>query len=333
MNSPARLNSFVRNLNEFVTKPIEGILMKRIFLVLLFSISTYPIFSQNRFIDPVDITIIEEKVNNFVSFMSEEDMDLLIRYSDSNHALAEHWLNHEFNPYGYNPIKEPFLLTFTDSAYTSPIPIKKVITSRYGWRNRRPHKGIDIDLVTGDEVRSLLDGKVRYVKYHSGHGKTVVVRHSNGLELVYAHLSEQLVKENDVVKKGQILGKGGATGNARGSHLHLETIYKGNHINPEYIFDFGTDNKIRSNTIWVSNKWTTPYLHSSKRQSRIEVCETLEKAQEAKTNALRTHRVRSGDSLYRIARKYGTSISAICKLNRIKSTKTLRIGERLVIGM
>ncbi|MCB0484686.1 MAG: peptidoglycan DD-metalloendopeptidase family protein [Flavobacteriaceae bacterium] len=307
--------------------------MKRIVLVVLLFIGFNSAIAQDRFIDPVDIESIENKVNSFISFMTEEELDFLIDYSNHNSAMAEFWDNDSFNPYGYNPLKKPFKLTFADTVYTSPILINKVITSRYGWRNRRPHKGIDIDLVTGDTVRSLLDGKVRYVKYHSGHGKTVVVRHSNGLELVYAHLSEQLVKPNDLVRKGDIIGKGGVTGNARGSHLHLETIYKGNHINPEYIFDFGKNNNIRSSTIWVSDKWMTPYLHSSKRQSTIDIATSLEEANAVKANTLRTHIIRKGDSLYGIARKYGVTVAALCKANKIKSTKILKPGQRLIIGL
>ena len=86
-----------------------------------------------------------------------------------------------------------------------------VVTSRYGWRWGRPHRGIDIDLYTGDKVMALFDGKVRYVRYVLGHGQVVVIRHDNGLETIYSHLSRQLVKPNQLVKKGEVIGKGGTT--------------------------------------------------------------------------------------------------------------------------
>ena len=290
-------------------------------------------YGQDKAIDPMFIKNLEQKIETHLNFLSKENLDLIINYSKNNSNINEYWDNNRYNPYPI-PIKNvPFQLLFKDSLYSSPILIDKVITSRYGWRNSRPHKGIDIDLVTGDTVTSVLNGKVRFVNYSSGHGKTVIVRHSNGLELVYAHLSKQLVKENDLVLKGQALGIGGATGNARGSHLHLEAVYKGNYINPEYLFDFGNENKIRSNEFWINNKWTSPHLHSSKRQSEIIIADSFEDALNQKVAPVKTHKIRRGDTLSHIANKYGVSINAICKANGIKRNTTLRVGNRLIIGM
>lgn len=307
--------------------------MKILFPLLLFLVSISNTYGQDRAIDPMYIPNLKEKIDTHIDFLTKDELNLIVNYSNANLQIAEYWDNKRFNPYPV-PIKNvPFQLLFRDTTFASPILIDKVITSRYGWRNRRPHKGIDIDLVTGDTLRAILDGKVRYVKYHSGHGRTVVVRHSNGLELVYAHLSKQLVKENDIVLKGQVIGRGGVSGNARGSHLHLEVIYKGNYINPEYLFDFGDNNKIRSNEFWVTNKWTSPHLHSSKRKSKINVATSFKEATSQKVTKFKTHRIRKGDSLSRIAQKYGVSVSAICKANSIRRTTTLRIGRQLIIGL
>ncbi|MDY7394113.1 M23 family metallopeptidase [Aureibaculum sp. 2210JD6-5] len=307
--------------------------MKKSLSLFLFLSFLSNVYSQNKAIDPLYIKSLEQKINTHLEFLSDAELNLIVNYSDTNPFISEYWDTERYNPYP-TPIKNiPFQLLFKDSTYASPILIDKVITSRYGWRNRRPHKGIDIDLVTGDTVRAILDGKVRYVNYHSGHGKTVIVRHSNGLELVYAHLSKQLVKENDLVFKGQVIGHGGVTGNARGSHLHLEVIYKGNYINPEYLFDFSKDNKIRSNEFWVTNKWTSPHLHSSKRKSNIKVATTFKEATLQKVAKVRTHKIRRGDSLSRIAKKYGVSVSALCKANGISRKTILRPGKRLIIGL
>ncbi len=251
-----------------------------------------------------------------------------------NVQMTERWNTSTYNPYKNATKTYPFNITFTDSTFASPIPMKrgKVITSHYGWRNRRAHKGIDIDLVTGDHVMAMLDGKVRYVKYHSGHGRIVVIRHFNGLETVYAHLSKQLVKVNDTVKKGQIIGKGGTTGNARGSHLHLEVIYKGVYINPEYVFDFGEDNKIRDKNIWVTKKWATPYVHSSKRQTKVELCTTYEEAMSSKQDQTQVYVVRRGDTLSKISNKYQVSITSLCKTNAIAKTSILKVGQKLVLN-
>lgn len=199
--------------------------------------------------------------------------------------MVEHWDTSTYNPYKNEVKTYPFNIIFTDSIYTSPIKHHKIITSRYGWRNRKAHKGIDLDLVTGDDVKVMFDGKVRYVNYHSDHGKIIVIRHSNGLETSYSHLSKQLVKVNDTVSKGQVIGKGGTTGNARGSHLHLEVSFKGIYIHPEYLFDFGEKNKIRSQNIWVTKNWVTPYIHNSKRQSRISISNTYEEALQSEKNS------------------------------------------------
>lgn len=112
----------------------------------------------------------------------------------SNLLFEENWNTTSYNPYKGEILDYPFNIVFTDSTYTSPIARKKVITSRYGWRRNSEHKGIDIDLITGDNVRAMFDGKVRFVSRHAGHGKLVVIRHANGLETVYAHLSKQFVR-------------------------------------------------------------------------------------------------------------------------------------------
>lgn len=247
--------------------------------------------------------------------------------------ISDHWNTKVFNPYKNHTKEYPLQIKFDDSTYASPIFGEKVVTSRYGWRNRRPHKGIDIDLVTGDEVMSMFDGVVRYVNYHSGHGKTVVVRHFNGLETVYAHLSQQAVKVNDTVRKGQVIGLGGTTGNARGSHLHLEVLYQGVQIHPEYLFDFSNEeNKIRNDEIWVTRRWTTAYRHNSKRKSKVELCTTEEEAIASRANEKKIYTVRRGDTLSRISNKYNVSIAKLCKDNSIRKTSTLRIGQKLIVN-
>jgi murein DD-endopeptidase MepM/ murein hydrolase activator NlpD len=243
------------------------------------------------------------------------------------------WDTTKFNPFKEEIVKFPIQIKFKDSLYRSPILDSMVITSRYGWRNRRPHKGIDIDLITGDDVVSVLDGVVRFARYNSGHGKTVIVRHYNGLETVYAHLSSYAVKANDSVKRGQILGKGGATGNARGSHLHLIVNYKGIAINPEYLFDFNGGNKIRSNELWVTQRWTAPYFHSSRRQTKAELLKTKDEAIASLEKEKQVYVVKRGDTLSHISRKNNVSIRAICVANNIKSTTVLRVGQKLVLEM
>ena len=179
------------------------------------------------------------------------------------------WDNNRFKAYPNEDLNWPIHIKFDDSSYAVPINRPMVVTSRYGWRAGKAHHGIDIDLITGDLVMALLPGKVRLVQYVSGMGKTVVVRHENGLETVYGHLSKQFVSENDYVEKGQALGRGGTTGNARGSHLHLEVRYRGKSINPEYLFDFREDGRILAPEKEVTKYWASPRKHRSTRKTKI----------------------------------------------------------------
>lgn len=274
----------------------------------------------------LDTLVFNKQVDSLLPTTSKTDSLLSLS------VMTEHWDSTIFNPYKEYKQTFPFEIKFTDSVFTSPIDRKKVVTSRYGWRNRRAHKGIDIDLITGDDVMTIFDGKVRAVKTFPGLGKTVVVRHYNGLETVYAHLSKQVVKVNDIVTKGTVIGKGGNTGNSRGSHLHLIATYKGVFINPEYLFDFGEDNLVRNQNIWVTRRWATPYLHSSRRQSNILVATTEEEAIQNEEKQKKIYIVRKGDTLSKIANRHHTSITAICRENSIKKTSTLRIGQQLVVN-
>lgn len=126
--------------------------------------------------------------------------------------------------------------------FSMPLKTNKItITSNYGYRKKfkRNHYGTDLKLNVGDTIYSTFAGKIRMVKYESnGFGKYVVIRHFNGLETIYAHMSKQLVKENDYVYAGQPIGLGGNTGRSTGPHLHIETRFCGKHINPIKIFNF-----------------------------------------------------------------------------------------------
>lgn len=243
---------------------------------------------------------------------------------------SNNWDLINYNPFKEEKVAYPFKITFEDSLFAPPISKDMVVTSRYGWRWRRNHSGIDIDLIKGDNVHTLFTGIVRYARYKYRNGNLVVVRHLNGLETAYSHLSKILVKPNDTVYAGDILGKGGATGNARGSHLHLTINYKGIYIHPEYVLDF--DNlKVRSQELWVTKRWTTPYFYSSRRKPDLELLTTEEEAEASLTRERKVYIVKKGDTLSRISVRSGVPIHAICELNRIRHNSILRIGQRLVI--
>jgi murein DD-endopeptidase MepM/ murein hydrolase activator NlpD len=280
----------------------------------------------------ISMTAQKQSFLNLDSIKAYAEKDSLIKDSLKQVFLIEKWDNKTFNPYKEETFKFPFNLEFNDVFYTSPINKENVITSRYGWRWGRAHRGIDIDLITGDEVFAMLDGKVRYIGYHAGHGRVIIIRHYNGLETVYAHLSRYEVKVNETVTKGQIIGKGGRTGNARGSHIHLETMFKGQHINPEYLFSFDDDRKIKRLSFWITRDWVTPFLHNSKRESKFVYFDSYEESKNAEGIQQKIYVVRKGDTLYDISRKHNIPIYKICKTNSIKSRSTLKIGQKLVLG-
>ena len=119
-----------------------------------------------------------------------------------------------------------------------PTP-SRVITSNFGRRWGRRHQGLDIKVYIGDTIRAAFSGKVRVVKYDgNGYGKYIVIRHNNGLETIYGHLSKQTVSPNQTVRAGQPIGLGGNTGRSTGSHLHFETRLAGVALNPALFFDF-----------------------------------------------------------------------------------------------
>ena len=247
---------------------------------------------------------------------------------------ADNWDTTVYNPYVNTFQDFPLELKFTDSIYSSPVPHKKVVTSRYGWRRGRPHNGIDIDLVTGDTVAAILDGIVRYAKYTNGFGNVVVVRHYNGLESTYAHLSHIAVKSNDSIASGQYLGKGGNTGNSRGSHLHLELSYKGESIHPEYLLDFSPKNAIRAEEVWVTQKWTHARFHNSKLVSKVKVIKSADEAALASlAKQPKFYVVQKGDTLYGISRRNNMSVDRLCSTNAINQSSPLKIGQKLVLQL
>ena len=179
------------------------------------------------------------------------------------------------------------------------------ITDKYGYRPRRAraHLGLDVKVKIGDTIRAAFDGKVRISRYERrGYGHYLVIRHPNGLETVYGHLSKKLVNENDIVHAGDPIALGGNTGRSTGSHLHFETRILGNAINPALMFDF------------PNQKAATDYFVYQKNTREVY------------------YKVKSGDTLSKIAVKNETSVANLCKLNGISKNTVLRIGQTLRVN-
>lgn len=228
-------------------------------------------------------------------------------------SLYPNWNNQYVHAYGNAIIPETYTIDLT--GFHMPTPSTK-ITSPFGPRWRRMHNGLDLKVNIGDTIVAAFDGKVRVVKYERrGYGKYVVIRHDNGLETVYGHLSKQLVEENQLVKAGEVIGLGGNTGRSTGSHLHFETRFLGIAINPIYMFDFPKQDI-------VADTYTFRRTQGSSKRAGSHDTQVAD-------GTIRYHKVKSGDTLSRIAKLRGVSVSTLCKLNRIKPTTTLRIGQVL----
>lgn len=200
------------------------------------------------------------------------------------------------------------------SSFVYPIDTIARVTSKYGPRRRRMHRGIDLKVQKGDTIRAAFDGKVRIRNYERrGYGYYLVIRHPNGLETIYGHLSKQLVHVNDIVHAGDPIGLGGNTGRSTGSHLHFETRFLGQAINPAEIVDF-------ENGVPVHDTFVFRNVKINGRKSNVYT---------SSGDQLVYHRVKSGDTLGKIARIYGTSVSELCRLNGIKPTTVLRVGQSI----
>lgn len=207
------------------------------------------------------------------------------------------------------------------------MPFDGVVTSRYGYRSGRYHNGIDIDLETGDTVKAAWSGKVRYSKYNEGgFGNLVIVRHNNGLESFYAHLSKLLVVPNQNVEAGSPLGLGGNTGHSRGSHLHFEVRFYDAPINPEEVIDF-ENNRCKTDNLFVHKSIFRP---GAKPTDLEEHGESLASAQSVvKSQGRKYHKIKRGDTLTRIAATNNTTVAQLCRLNGLRYNSKIQVGRTL----
>ena len=214
----------------------------------------------------------------------------------------------------------------------------RVLTSNFGARWGRQHKGLDIKVYIGDTIRAAFSGKIRIVKYEPrGYGKYVVIRHHNGLETIYGHMSKQLVVENQEVKAGEPIGLGGNTGRSTGSHLHFETRLCGVALNPALLFDFRNQDVVGDFYMFRRSKYAAESAQATRLRGVGGVTagdndqdDELEIAAAPRTSSnVHFHKVKKGDTLQAIARKHHTTIAKLCELNHIGKNIRLRPGQIL----
>lgn len=341
--------------------------MKLFVAICLWWISSIHLFSQNIIADSDSLDILDtldyngKKIvlfndNTWTFVSSLEEYKKAVIFYDTSKIFRENWNNNEIfvnDPSMDSLLTKGLTLVLVDSLHQFVMPHYGTIYSGFGWRGRIAHKGLDIGLEYGTPVRAAFDGKVRYAQYNTGgYGKLVIIRHPNQLETFYAHLSKIYVKPNQIVKAGQVIGTGGRTGRAWGTHLHFETRWNGKAFDPLKIIDF-ENQKLRSDTVVLLEK-DFKIQQNSKAYARglingeyvklggDDIEEKNPSAPiKAKTSAYQVsysqvkagtyHLVRQGETLWSIAKKYGTTVDNLCKLNNIERNSTLRVGQKLKI--
>jgi len=255
-------------------------------------------------------------------------------------TFTKHW-NTNPDAYGLQydnfPIRSYVWLMDSTDRYHFPGSITPTkVSSRYGRRRGRYHRGIDLPMPKGSDVYATFDGKVRVAKYSSGYGNLVVIRHSNGLETFYGHLSQINVKQDEWVEAGQLIGLCGATGRASGSHLHYEVRYLGYAIDPEWMIDMESQ-VLRQSVLVIKKSMLYPdssYVPESDDEeeaiAEADEADRLEQERlEAERKAAKYVTIKSGDTLSTIAKRNGTTVSALCRLNNITTKTILRVGRTL----
>lgn len=242
------------------------------------------------------------------------------------YSLYPNWNNERVHAYG-NTVQVPDSFRIDLTGFSMPTT-HTVITSKCGPRWRRLHNGLDIKVYVGDTIRAAFDGKVRIVNYERrGYGKYVVIRHDNGLETIYGHLSKQIAVVDQYVKAGDVIGLGGNTGRSTGSHLHFETRFLGEVINPEFLFDFPKQDIVADSYLFI--KGANRYEYQRNRSLAAVKAGKQIPSTTSEKGSIRYHKIRKGDTLGKISRIYHVPIDRLCKINGIKRTTTLRLGQVL----
>ncbi|MCE5332664.1 MAG: peptidoglycan DD-metalloendopeptidase family protein [Bacteroidales bacterium] len=247
---------------------------------------------------------------NIYQEMLNDKSDDLMENHPADDIYNNIWTSEKLNPYKIPIDSLPDTVRIDCKDFSVPVP--GMITSDFGPRRYRYHYGTDLRLNVGDSIHAAFSGKVRIIDYEArGYGHYVVIRHDNGLETVYAHLSQVMVKLDQVVKGGELIALGGNTGRSTGPHLHFEMRYLGNAINPASIVNFYTGH-VHNDIYQITKRKSFYYQHGVKAQQ-----------------AAKYYKVRKGDTLGQIALRNGTSVKALCRLNSIKSKKLLQPGQKI----
>ena len=282
--------------------------LKKHITFLAFFLSTFGGYAQlNNF-----LLIPKKDTTNIYKEMLNDNSDDLMENHPADDIYNDMWTSDHVNPYKIPIDSLPDSVRIDVSNFF--IPVRGGVTSVFGPRRYRFHYGIDLRLKVGDSVRCAFSGKIRLINYEGrGYGNYIVVRHDNGMETVYAHLSAVLVALNQNVKGGELIAFGGNTGHSTGPHLHFETRYIGNAINPAHIINFNSG-QVLAKTYLMTKKNAFYYQHEVKLFASVKY-----------------YKVKKGDTLKKVAARNGISVKALCKLNGLKTKAKLKKGTRIRI--
>lgn len=282
---------------------------RHIITLLILSFSLLSLKAQVSFNN--SLLLKKDSANIYREMLNDRSDDLMENHP-ADDIYNNIWTSDRLNPYKIPIDSLPDTVRIDCSKFHVPVP--GLITSDFGPRRYRYHYGTDLRINIGDSVRSAFDGKVRIIDYEArGYGHYVVIRHNNGLETVYAHLSQVLVSLDQNVKGGELIALGGNTGRSTGPHLHFEMRYLGNALNPASIVNFITG-KVHNDIYQITKRKSFYYQHEVRKQASAKY-----------------YKVRKGDTLGHIALRNGTSVKAICRLNKIKTNTKLQPGQRIRI--
>ena len=308
--------------------------LKKITLMALATAATLPVAAQDLLASQAPI----DRKMKTVDSIALQRLLQVEEWESPASALYDDW----DNIYAHRPTALPDSFRIDLRDFCMPTP-SRVITSNFGARWGRQHKGLDIKVYIGDTIRAAFSGKVRIVRYEAkGYGKYVVIRHPNGLETIYGHMSKQLVRENQDVRAGEPIGLGGNTGRSTGSHLHFETRLCGVALNPALFFDFRNQDVVADEYVYRKSTYNRDAAQATRLRGANGLYgynpadvnspnqgKSYDRSQAAATTSTRYHKVKKGETLSAIARKHKTSVAALCKLNRISKNVRLRPGQIL----
>lgn len=255
------------------------------------------------------------------------------------------------NKYAHKETELPETYKIDLRHFCMPTP-SRVVTSNFGARWGRQHKGLDLKVYIGDTIRAAFTGKVRIVRNDpGGYGLFIVIRHNNGLETIYGHLSKQIVEENQNVRAGDVIGLGGNTGRSTGSHLHFETRLCGVALNPALMFDFRNQDVTGDYYIFnrdtyeaegreanllrgkVGNGGYTREMVQGKSAPVEAVQATANESRRASSSEdTRMHKVQRGETMFSIAKKNNTTVENLLRINNLSKNSKIRPGQILRVG-